>query len=170
MLEGSSAPAAADTGRPRADAGRAGAAPVPAAAAKPSPREATPGRTAVAAQSRPQQPRRAAGAPTDNEINAALEKSLTSAYHDHFFGVKNLVTFEWVGPITVGTPETRGRIPTRCYPTRLNIKVTAEDPRDGNRSTIARGTEANIGGYAKTEIFCFSLNGFGDWGYVTYEP
>jgi hypothetical protein len=140
-----------------------------AAAEEPAPRDTTPGRT-DAAEPRQRQQRRGAGAPTDDEIRATLEKSFTTVYQNHFYGVKNPVTFEWVGPITVGAPETRGRIPTRCHPAKLNVKVTAEDPRDGNRSTVARGTEANIGGFAKTEIFCFSRDGFGEWKYVTYEP
>ncbi len=114
--------------------------------------------------------RRVGGAPTAEEIKETLEKSFTKDYQNHFFGVRNKVTFEWIGSITVGAPETRGRIPTRCYPAKLNVKVTAEDPRDGNRSSVTRGTEAMIGGYSKTEIFCFSRNGFGEWGYVTYEP
>jgi hypothetical protein len=126
-----------------------------------------PGKTPATAS---KTPRRTGGAPTDEEIKETLEKSFTNAYQNHFFGVKNIVTFEWMGPITVGAPETRGRIPKRCYPAKLNVKVTMEDPRDGSRSTVARGTEANIGGYAKTEIFCFSRNGFGEWEYVTYEP
>jgi hypothetical protein len=114
-------------------------------------------------------PRRANGPPTADEIKAALEKSFTKVYENHFFGVRNKVTFEWIGGIAVGAPETRGRIPTACYPAKLNVKVTAEDPRDGNQSTVARGTDARIGGYSKTEIFCFSRNGFGEWEYVTYE-
>lgn len=113
--------------------------------------------------------RKTNGPPTSDEIKAALEKSFMKVYENHFFGVRNKVTFEWIGAIAVGGPETRGRIPTACYPAKLNVKVTAEDPRDGNRSTVARGTEARIGGYSKTEIFCFFRNGFGEWEYVTYE-
>ena len=115
-------------------------------------------------------PRRSGGAPTAEEIKETLEKSFTAAYQNHFFGVKNIVTFEWIGPITIGAQIVNGRIPKRCYPAKLNVKVTAEDPRDGNRSTVARGTEANIGGFNKTEIFCFSRDGFGEWEYSTYEP
>ena len=114
--------------------------------------------------------RRTGGAPSDEEIKATLEKSFTTAYQNHFFGVKNKVTFEWLGAITVGAPEMRGRIPTRCYPAKVDVKVTIEDPRDGNQSIQRRGTEAKIGGYNKSEIFCFSKNGFGEWEYYPYEP
>jgi Ankyrin repeats (many copies) len=113
---------------------------------------------------------RTGGAPSDDEIIETLEKSFTNAYQNHFFGVKNKVTFEWLGAITVGAPITNGRIPKRCYPAKLNVKVTMEDPRDGNQSTLTRGTDAKIGGFAKTEIFCFSKDGFGEWEYSTYEP
>ncbi len=114
--------------------------------------------------------RRTGGAPSDEEIKETLEKSFTTAYQNHFFGVKNKVTFDWLGAITVGAPITNGRIPKRCYPAKLNVKVTMEDPRDGNQSTVTRGTEAKIGGFAKSEIFCFSRNGFNEWEYSTYEP
>jgi hypothetical protein len=114
--------------------------------------------------------RRTGGAPSDEEIKETLEKSFTNAYQNHFFGVRNKVTFEWLGAITVGAPITNGRIPKRCYPAKLSVKVTIEDPRDGNQSTVTRGTEAKIGGFAKSEIFCFSQDGFGEWEYSTYEP
>jgi hypothetical protein len=109
------------------------------------------------------------GGPSANEIRKALEKSLTKIYEDHFYGVKNKVAFEWTGGISVGQPENRLRLAQRCYPVKLQLKVTITDPRDGNTSTVARGTEAVIGGYHKTEIFCFFKNGFGEWEYGTYE-
>jgi hypothetical protein len=129
---------------------------------KPSPKqkETPPGTT----QNKP-----TTGGPGVNEIRQALEKSLTKAYEDHFYGIKNKVTFEWTGEITVGQPENRLRLAQRCYPVKLNVKVTITDPRDGNTSKLARGTEAVIGGYHKTEIFCFFKNGFGEWEYGTYD-
>ncbi len=110
-----------------------------------------------------------AGGPAVNEIKQNVEKNLSKAYEDHFYGAKNKITFEWTGGITVGQPETRLRSAQRCYPVKLNVKVTITDPRDGNTSIITRGTEASIGGYHKTEIFCFYKNGFGDWEFGTYE-
>jgi hypothetical protein len=41
--------------------------------------------------------------------------------------------------------------------------------RDGNSSSVARGTEANIGGHSEIEISCFYRNNFGEWNDVTYE-
>ncbi|MEO6656203.1 MAG: ankyrin repeat domain-containing protein [Pyrinomonadaceae bacterium] len=114
--------------------------------------------------------KRTGGAPSDEEIKETLEKSFTNAYQNHFFGVKNKVTFEWLGAISVGSPLINGRIPKRCHPADLNVKVTMEDPRDGNQSTLTRGTKAKIGGFLKSEIFCFSRNGFDKWEYSTYEP
>lgn len=109
------------------------------------------------------------GGPSINQIRQTLEKNLTTAYENHFYGVKNRVTFEWIGGIMVGQPERRLRLAQLCYPVKLNVKVTATDPRDGNTSTVFRGTEAEIAGYRKTEIFCFFKNGFGEWEYGTYE-
>lgn len=109
------------------------------------------------------------GGPSVNEIKQVIEKSLTKAHEDHFFGVKNKVTFEWTGGIIVGQPETRLRLAQRCYPVKLNVKVTITDPRDGNKTTLTRGIEAQIGGYRKTEIFCFFKNGFDEWEYGTYD-
>jgi hypothetical protein len=43
------------------------------------------------------------------------------------------------------------------------------DPRDGKTSSVKRGLNAEIGGYHKTEIFCFFKNGFGEWEFGTYE-
>jgi hypothetical protein len=111
----------------------------------------------------------AAGGPSINEIKQVVEKTLTKDYDHHFFGVTNKVNFEWLGGITVGQQERRLRLAVLCYPVKLNVKVTATDPRDGNKSTVARGTEADIAGYHKTEIFCFYKNGFGQWEYGTYE-
>jgi hypothetical protein len=114
--------------------------------------------------------RRTSGPPTAAEVRKTLEKSFTTVYQNHFFGVKNKVTFQWIGSISVGSPETRLRTASSCYPVKLRVKVTAEDPRDGNISTVERGTNAEIGGYRKMEIFCFYRNGFGEWDYGTYEP
>lgn len=114
-------------------------------------------------------PRRTGGAPSDEEIKETIEKSFTGIYQNHFFGVKNTVTFEWSDAITVGAIQTVRSAPKPCYPVKLKVSVTAEDPRDGNRSTSARGQEANIGGYQKNEIFCFYRDGFGEWDYGTYE-
>jgi hypothetical protein len=109
------------------------------------------------------------GGPSVNEIRQSIEKSLTKAYEDHFYGIKNKVSFEWIGGINVGQPENRLRPVRRCYSVKLNVKVTITDPRDGNTSALARGIEAVIGGYHKTEIFCFFKDGFGEWDYGTYE-
>jgi hypothetical protein len=104
------------------------------------------------------------GPPTEAEVKATIEKTFTTDYESHFFGVKNKVTFEWVGGVVVGQPQGRQRFPAiSCYPVKLNVKVTATDPRDGKSLTVPRGTEAKIGGYSKKEIFCFYRNGFGEW-------
>jgi hypothetical protein len=50
----------------------------------------------------------------------------------------------------------------------LKVVVTAEDPRDGNRSSVTRGTGATTGNYTN-EIFCFYRDGFGEWDYGTYS-
>jgi hypothetical protein len=109
------------------------------------------------------------GGPSVNEIKQVVEKNFTKAHEDHFYGIKNKVTFEWTGGIIVGQPENRLRPVRRCYPVKLNVKVTITDPRDGNTSTLTRGIEASIGGYHKTEIFCFFKDGFGEWDFGTYE-
>jgi len=110
------------------------------------------------------------GGPSIADIKRAVEKHLTSSYENHFYGVKNEVSFEWSGGIIVGQPENR-LYPTRsCYPVKLNVKATIVDPRDGNTTTISRGTNALIGGFRRSEIFCFFKNGFGDWDLGTYEP
>lgn len=93
-----------------------------------------------------------------------MEKSLTNAYQNHFFGVKNEVTFQWVGAVSVGALQSaRAALTPSCYPVKLQVDATMKDPRDGNTSTQSRGTEANIGGYVKNEVFCFYRNGFGEW-------
>jgi hypothetical protein len=111
--------------------------------------------------------KRTGGAPSDDEIKATMEKSFTNIYESHFFGVKNKVTFEWVGGITVGAIQTIKAAPKSCYPVKLQVSVTAEDPRDGNRSTVVRGMNATTGNY-KEEIFCFYRDGFDEWDYGTY--
>lgn len=111
-----------------------------------------------------------AGGPSVNQVRQVVEKTLTSAYQNHFYGVKNQVSFEWSGGIIVGQSQNRAGIAERCYPVKLQVKITITDPRDGNTSTLARGTDAVIGGFHKTEIFCFYKNGFGEWEYTPYEP
>lgn len=110
------------------------------------------------------------GALSAATIKAVLEKSFTSAYEDHFFGVKNKVTFEWSGPITIGAQEMALRPARKCYPAKLQVHITITDPRDGNTTTIDRGLKANIAGYHKTEIFLFFKDGFGEWTYGTRDP
>ena len=111
-----------------------------------------------------------AGGPTVNQVKQSVEKSLTSAYQNHFYGVKNNVSFEWSGGIIVGQSQNRAGLMDRCYPVKLQVKITITDPRDGNTTTIVRGMDAMIGGFHKTEIFCFYKNGFGEWEYTPYEP
>jgi hypothetical protein len=112
-------------------------------------------------------PRRSVGPPTTEEVKETMEKSFTGIYESHFYGVKNKVTFEWVGAITVGGLQTVRAAPKACYPVKLKIIVTAEDPRDGNTSTVTRGLGSTAGNY-KEEIFCFYRDGFGEWAYGTY--
>jgi hypothetical protein len=109
------------------------------------------------------------GPPSAAEIKQTLERSFTSAYENHFFGVKNTVSFEWTGGITIGKMQTIASAPSSCYPAKLKVKVTITDPRDGNTSVSDRGQNARIGGFSKNEIFCFYRNGFGEWEYGTYE-
>ncbi|MDB5200490.1 MAG: hypothetical protein JWO92_2453 [Chitinophagaceae bacterium] len=109
------------------------------------------------------------GPPSAAEIKQTMENSFTGIYQNHFFGVKNTVTFEWTGGITVGGIQNVRSAPASCYPVKLKVKVTATDPRDGNTSISDRGQGAKIGGYLKNEIFCFYRNGFGEWEYGTYE-
>lgn len=124
------------------------------------------GRTEPATTRR--KPRKGNGPLTAEDVQAVLEESLTAEYQNHAYGVKNKVTFEWAGPITIGAAELRPQARGRCYPVKLRVKVTAVDPRDGKTSTVERGIQANIGGYLKKEIFCFFRNGFGEWEYGTY--
>jgi hypothetical protein len=115
----------------------------------------------------PRQPRRSAGPPTAGEVRETIEKSFTGIYESHFYGVKNKVTFEWVGQITVGAQQAVRAAPKPCYPVKLKVIVTAEDPRDGNTSVVTRGLDSTAGNY-KEEIFCFYRDGFGEWAYGTY--
>jgi hypothetical protein len=112
-------------------------------------------------------PRRSVGPPSAEEVKETMEKSFTGIYESHFYGVKNKVTFEWVGPITVGAIQTVRAAPKPCYPVKLKVNVTAEDPRDGNTSVVTRGLDSTAGNY-KEEIFCFYRDGFGEWAYGTY--
>jgi hypothetical protein len=112
-------------------------------------------------------PRRSVGPPTTEEVKETMEMSFTGIYESHFYGVKNKVTFEWVGPIAVGGLQTVRAAPKPCYPVKLKVIVTAEDPRDGNTSTVTRGLGSTTGNY-KEEIFCFYRDGFGEWAYGTY--
>ncbi len=132
-----------------------------------TPDKPAPSKTTATATTK--KPRRTGGAPSVEEVKETIEKSFTGIYQNHFFGVKNEVTFEWSGAITIGAIQTVRSAPKPCYPVKLKVKVTAEDPRDGNRSTVARGQEANIGGFLKNEIFCFYRDGLGEWAYGTYE-
>jgi len=109
------------------------------------------------------------GPPSAAEVKQAMENSFTGIYQNHFFGVKNTVTFEWTGAITIGGIQSVRSAPAACYPVKLKVKVTATDPRDGNTSVSDRGQGAKIGGYSKNEVFCFYRNGFGEWEYGTYE-
>lgn len=108
------------------------------------------------------------GPPSAAEVKQAIEKSFTDQYQNHFFGVKNNVTFEWTGAVTVGGIQNVASAPASCYPVKLKLKVTVTDPRDGNTSISDRGQGAKIGGYLKNEIFCFYRDGFGEWAYGTY--
>jgi hypothetical protein len=125
--------------------------------------------TETTAAAKPKTPRRGSGPPTVDEVKETMEKSFTGIYQNHFFGVKNEVTFEWFGPISIGALQSIPSAPKPCYPVKLKVTVTAKDPRDGNTSRVARGQEANIGGFLKNELFCFYRDGFGEWDYGTYE-
>ncbi len=92
---------------------------------------------------------------------------LTKDYIRHFFGVDNKVAFEWTGGITVGNLQTVRSAPKPCYPAKLQVSVTAEDPRDGNTSTVVRGMNATTDNY-REEIFCFYRDGFGEWAFGVY--
>lgn len=117
----------------------------------------------------PVQNKTISGGPGINEIKQTVEKNLTDAYQNHFYGVINKVTFQWIGGIIIGQPGNNLKLSPKCYPAKLDVKITITDPRDGNTTTISRGMKAVIGGYHKTEIFCFFKNGFGEWDYGTYE-
>lgn len=138
----------------------------PATAPKPgAPAQATPpAQTATTTPAK--KPRRTSGPPTAEEVKETIEENFTTIYQNHFFGVKNKVTFAWEGAIAVAQPETRLRPARACYPVKFKVKVTATDPRDA----VERGMNANIGGYLKKEIFCFFRNGFGEWEFGIYEP
>lgn len=112
-------------------------------------------------------PRRTSGPPSSEEVKAAIEKKFTNDYIRHFYGVDNKVTFAWTGGITVGAVQTVRAAPKPCYPVKLQVSVTAEDPRDGNRSTVVRGLNATTGNY-REEIFCFYRDGFGEWDFGVY--
>jgi|GEM_PF-2584640 len=109
------------------------------------------------------------GPPSAAEVKQTIEKSFTGIYQSHFFGIKNIVTFQWSGGITVGKIQTVNSAPEACYPVKLKVRVTAQDPRDGNTSVSDRGQDAKIGGFLKNEIFCFYRDGFGEWTYGIYE-
>jgi hypothetical protein len=49
------------------------------------------------------------GGPAISDVQLVVQKKFTTDYEDHFFGVKNHVTFEWSGGIVVGKPERRLR-------------------------------------------------------------
>jgi hypothetical protein len=127
----------------------------------------TPTNTTAATTPTAKPPRRTSGPPTVADVKWTMEQSFGGIYESHFYGVKNKVTFEWAGPITVGALQAVRAAPKPCYPVKLKVTVTAEDPRDGNRSTVTRGLESTAGNY-KEEIFCFYRDGFGEWAYGTY--
>lgn len=155
LLEGDARQSAAPT---VANADKPVAAPKTGATTKPAP----PTTTAPTNKAR-----RSVGPPTAAEVRATMEKSFTGIYESHFYGVKNKVTFEWVGAITVGGQQAVRAAPQPCYPVKLKVIVTAEDPRDGNTSVVTRGLDSTAGNY-KEEIFCFYRDGFGEWAYGTY--
>ena len=109
------------------------------------------------------------GPPSAAEVKQTIENSFTGIYQSHFFGVKNKVTFEWSGGIAIGRIQTTRAVQEACYPVKLRVRVTAEDPRDGNTSVSDRGQDAKIGGVMKNETFCFYRNGLGEWEYGIYE-
>lgn len=132
---------------------------------KPAPSKPAPSKPAPANTTG--KPRRTGGAPTDGEIKEAIEQKFTNDYIRHFFGIDNKVTFEWTGGITVGALQSVRSAPKPCYPVKLQVSVTAEDPRDGNTSTVVRGMNATTGNY-REEIFCFYRDGFGEWAFGVY--
>lgn len=107
------------------------------------------------------------GAPTPAEVKATIEKTFHADYRNHFTGADNKVTFEWLGPIQIGAREPGMAYPT--YPVKIQVRVTAEDPRDGNRSTVVRGINADYGFMKKREMYRFFKNGFGEWEFNMYE-
>ena len=128
----------------------------------------TPGKNvSVETTTTTKKPRRTGGAPSDEEVREAIEKKFTNDYIRHFFGVDNKITFEWTGGITVGALQTVRSAPKPCYPVKLQVSVTAEDPRDGNRSTVVRGMNATTSNY-REEIFCFYRDGFSEWAFGVY--
>lgn len=110
------------------------------------------------------------GGPTPAEVKKSIEQFMTVAYQNHFAGVRNKVTFEWLAPIEVGSVDPASSATLRPYwPVKIQVKVTAEDPRDGNRSVVTRGINADYGWIKKREMFRFFKNGFGEWEYAMYE-
>jgi hypothetical protein len=110
---------------------------------------------------------RTTGAPSDDDVREAIEKKFTNDYIRHFFGIDNKITFEWTGGIVVGALQSIRAAPKPCYPAKLQVSLTAEDPRDGNRYTVARGLNSTTGNY-REEIFCFYRDGFGEWDFGLY--
>jgi len=139
------------------------------------PTAATPKQNNPAANDQQEQPvktkvaKSKTGPPSVGEVKQAMETSFASIYQNHFFGVKNTVSFEWTGGVIIGGIQSVPSAPSACYPVKLKVKVTITDPRDGNTSVVSRGQGAKIGGYSKNEVFCLYRNGLGEWEYGTYE-
>lgn len=107
------------------------------------------------------------GGPTPAEVKKTMEDSFRSTYGNHFVGVQSKVAIEWLAPIQVGSKQER--LGQSFYPVKVQVRVTAEDPRDGNRSTVTRGINADYGYMKKREMFRFFKNGFGEWEFAMYE-
>jgi Ankyrin repeats (many copies) len=110
---------------------------------------------------------RTSGPPSTDDVKQAIEKKFTNDYIRHFFGVDNKITFEWTGSIVVGALQSVRSAPKPCYPVKLQVTLTAEDPRDGNIYTVVRGLNATTGNY-REEIFCLYRDGFGEWDFGLY--
>lgn len=110
---------------------------------------------------------RRGGAPTADEIKAMIERKMTTNYEDHFCcNEKNKVEFEWFAPVQIGAQETRGRIPTKCWAVKLDVKVKFTKPSSGEQSWAQRGVNGN----PLKEMFCVFKDGFGEWDFLTYQP
>lgn len=126
--------------------------------------KSTPTKTTTAGTT---QKRAGVGAPTAEEIKEMIERKMTANYETYFCcNEKNTVEFEWLAPVQIGGQETRGRIPTKCWAVKLDVKVTFTKPSSGEQSWARRG----INGNPVKEGFCVFRDGFGDWDFLTYAP